>query len=579
MRDKKIRKKVEKIARKNGIAATVEEGIVYLNGKVDSWNEYVKMGRAIGKIKGVEGVVNNLEYPGKKGVAKKKGKKEKIGEADVVVIGGGVIGCAIARELSKYKIKVVLVEKGEDVALGATKANNALVHTGIGEKMGTLKQKLCIEGHRLFPKVAKELGVPYKECGMWIIITEDSIAYKLPKILKKFIAKYIVPFIILRRAKKLGILMYKVSRKELLKKEPYVTKKALVAVFSPTYAMTCPFRYTIALAENAMENGVEVMLNTEVVDIIVEDSRVRKVITTKGSIETKFVINAAGLYADEVAEMAGAREYTIHPKKGATLIFDKECKKYVNHSATLLRLPRVEHYKGGGIMLTVDGNVQWGPTMAEVESKEDTSVTAEEIKKIFEYYSPLMPSFPKKVIAYFSGLRAATFTEDFVIRAAKKVRGFIHVAGIQSPGLAASPAIAKMVVQILKEQGLQMEEKENFKPYCKKPVVFRELSNEERKKLIAKNPKYGKIVCRCEEVTEAEIIDAIHSRLPALTIDAIKRRSRAGMGRCQGGFCLPRVAKILAREANIPLEKVEKNRGSCLFVGRAKCLIEEENES
>ncbi|RLF44687.1 MAG: FAD/NAD(P)-binding oxidoreductase, partial [Thermoplasmata archaeon] len=247
---------------------------------------------------------------------------------------------------------------------------------------------------------------------------------------------------------------------------------------------------------------------------------------------------------------------------------------------TLLRLPRVEHYKGGGIMLTVDGNVQWGPTMAEVESKEDTSVSAEEIKKIFGYYSPLMPSFPKKsVIAYFSGLRAATFTEDFVIRAAKKVKGFIHVAGIQSPGLAASPAIAKMVAQILKEQGLQMEEKENFKPYCKKPVVFRELSNEERKKLIAKNPKYGKIVCRCEEVTEAEIIDAIHSRLPALTIDAIKRRSRAGMGRCQGGFCLPRVAKILAREANIPLEKVEKNRGSCLFVGRAKCLIEEENES
>ncbi len=585
MRDDKIRKKVEKIARKNeirNVRVKVKDRVVYLEGMADSWETYIKIGTLAGKIKGVRGVVNNLDYPGKKKRKKKEGKKKKIGKADVVIVGGGVVGCAVARELSKYKLKVILIEKAEDVAAGgATKANNALVHTGIGEKMGTLKQKLCIEGHKMFPEIAKELNVPFKRCGMWIVITEDSITYKMPKFLKNFIAKRIIPLIILQRAKKLGISMKKVSREELLKEEPHVTEKALAAVFSPTYAMTCPFRFTIALAENAMENGVEVLLNTEVIDILVENGKVKAVVTTEGIIETDYVINAAGLYADEVAEMAGAREYTIHPKKGATLLFDKESSKYLKHSMTLLRLPRMEHYKGGGIMLTIDGNVQWGPTIAEVENKEDTSVTAEEIEKIFEYYTPLMPSFPKKsVIAYFSGLRAATFTEDFFIEASRKVKGFIHVAGIQSPGLAASPAIAKMVAEILRKEGLVMEKKENFNPYRKKPVVFRELSIEERKKLIEKNPLYGKVVCRCEEVTEGEIVDAIHSNPPARSIDAIKRRTRAGMGRCQGGFCLPHIAKILARELKIPMEEVVKNgKNSNLFIGRTKCLLEENNES
>ena len=584
MRDKKIRKKVCRIAKKYGAKAEVEveDGIVFIGGEVDSWKSYVEIGRKAGKIKGVRGVVNELKYPGKRKGERKKGKEELIGRADVVIIGGGVVGCAIARELSRYRVNTILVEKSDDVgAGGATKANNALVHTGIGEKMGTLKQKLCVEGHRMFRKIVEELNVPYEECGMWIVLSEDSIAYPLPRIIKKFLARYLIPFIILRRAKKLGIQMYKVGRKELLEKEPYVTKKAVAAVFSPTYAMTCPFRYTIALAENAKENGVKIMLNTEVVDIAVENGRVSRVITTKGAIETKFVVNAAGLYADEIASLAGAREYTIHPKKGATLIFDKETRKYLNHSMTLLRLPRIEHYKGGGIMLTVDGNVQWGPTMEEVESKEDTSVTAEEINTVFKMYEPLMPDFPKgKVIAYFSGIRAATFTEDFIIRAAKKVKGFIHVAGIQSPGLAASPAIAKMVVSILQKEGLKMELKREFNPFRKAKIIPREMNMEERKKLVERDGRYGRIVCRCEEVTEGEIIDAIHSEIPAMSIDAIKRRTRAGMGRCQGSFCLPHVAKILAKELNIPLEKVKKNGdGSELFIGRAKSLIEGKNES
>ena len=583
MNDSRIRKKAERIIRKKfgGISVKVEDRVVYLGGKVQSFEDFIAIGSSIGKIKGVRGVVNNISYPGKKERKKKEGRKKKIGKADVVIVGGGVVGCFIARELSRYDLNIVLVEKGEDVAVGTTKANNAMVHTGIGEKMGTLKQKLCVEGHRMYEKVAEELKVPYKKCGMWIITTEHTLEhYRIPSFIANFVSKHVIPYIVLRRGKKLGIPMEIVGRKELLEKEPYVTKKALAAVYSPTYGVTCPYYLTIALAENAIENGVEVMLNTEVVDIEVEGGRVKSVVTTKGTIDADFVINAAGLFADEIAEMAGAREYTIHPKKGSTLLFDREYGHYANHSMSMLKFPRMEHYKGGGVMLTVDGNIQWGPTIAEVGDKEDRAVTSEEIEQIFQYFSPLMPSFPKKaVIAYFAGLRAATFTEDFFIEPSKKVKGFVHVAGIQSPGLAASPAIAKMVLGILRDEGLEMREKENFNPFRKKPLVFRELSKEEKKKAIEKNPLYGKVVCRCEQVTEGEVVDAIHSPIPALSVDAVKRRTRAGMGRCQGSFCLPRIAKIIAREANIPVEEVVKNsENSKLFVGKAKCLLEGEDE-
>ena len=231
-------------------------------------------------------------------------------------------------------------------------------------------------------------------------------------------------------------------------------------------------------------------------------------------------------------------------------------------------------------MVTVDSNIQWGPTIDECPEKEDTSVTAEDIKKIFESYTPLLPDFPKKsVITYFAGIRASTFTEDFFIRAAKKVKGFIHVAGIQSPGLAAAPAIADMVVDILKNEGLTLKQRENFNPYRDETTIFRDLDLKGKESLIEKNPRYGKIVCRCEQVTEGEIVDAIHSKLPALSVDAVKRRTRAGMGRCQAGFCLPHVVEILSRETGIPIEKIQKNgKGSKLFVGKAKCLLGDKND-
>ena len=581
MNDEGIRKNVEKIILKKkfeNVAVRVENKVVYLNGKVNSYDAFLDLGLLIGEKKNVEGVVNNLKYPNKKRKEKKKGSASKIGKADVVIVGGGVIGSSIARELSKYKLRVILVEKASDVACGTTKANNAMVHTGIGETMGTLKQKLCVKGQQMFEKISDELNVPYKQNGMWIITTKDSLAkMKLPSFISDFIAKRIIPMIVLRRGKKLGITMNLTKRRELLKREPNITKKVLVGIYSPTYGITCPYLFTIALVENAMENGVEVMLNTEVVDIVTKEGKVESVVTTKGIIDANFVINAAGLYTDEIADMAGAREYTIHPKKGATLIFDKKANEYINHSMSMLRFPRMEHYKGGGAMTTIDGNIQWGPTISETPDKEDTTVTTEDIEKMFESYSPLLEDFPEKsVITYFSGLRACTFTEDFIIKSSKKIKGFIHAAGIQSPGLTAAPAIAEMTISILKNEGLKLEAKNNFNPYNKKKIVIRDSSSEEKKKLIEKNPQYGEIVCRCEQVTKGEVVDAIYSKIPALSIDAIKRRTRAGMGRCQGGFCLPNIVKILAQETDIPIEDILKNEeGSDLFIGRAKCLLED----
>lgn len=584
MSDEGIKRKIRKIVRREGferIQISVKDGIAHLDGTVNSWENFIKLGHLVGKIKGVEGVVSNLKYPEKvKRETKREGRKEKIGKADVVIVGGGVVGCAILRELSKYKLHIILLEKQEDVACGATKANNAMVHTGIGENMGTLKQKLCVKGHQMYEEIATELNVPYKKSGMWIILTKDSLAkMKLPSFIANFIAKRILPTIVLRRGKKLGIPMELVKRKELLKKEPNVTERALAAVYSPTYGVTSPYLFTIALAENAIENGADILLSTEVVDVTTKDGKINSVVTTKGIIDTNVVINASGLYADDIAEMAGAQEYTIHPKKGATLLFDKEIGNYIHHSMSMLQLPRLEHYKGGGIMPTVDGNIQWGPTIIEVQDKEDTSVTAHELEQILEHYALLLPDFPKKLVTtYFAGLRASTFTEDFIIKPSRKVKGFIHVAGIQSPGLAAAPAIAEMVRDILIDEGLSMEEKEKFNPHREKHILFSDLTIDEKKKLIEKNPLYGKIVCRCEQITEGEVIDAIHSNIPVSNMDAIKRRTRVGMGRCQGGFCLPHVAEIISRETGIPLEKILKNEeGSNLFVGKAKCLLEKKN--
>lgn len=577
MKDERIEKKLKKIVEKKGfstITVSVKDQIVHLAGLVDTWNDVVEIGYCAGKLREVKGVINDITS--QEGIQEKRRRvKPQVvtrlpDTADIVIIGGGVIGCFIARELSQYDLDVVLVEKESDVACGATKANNGQIHTGIGEKSGTLKKELCAKGWPLYEKIAQELDVPYIRNGLLVVLTEDTLP-KIPSFISHFVLKYVIQPLVVRRGRAVGDTPKVIKKEELLQMEPNITDRAVSAVLMPGYGIICPYKLTIALAENAIQNGVTILLKTEVTDITVEDNKVQKVVTDRGEIKTRFVVNAAGVYADEIAKMAGAQEYTIHPRKGSILLFDKKTEGYITHQMSELKFPQDPHTKGGGLLPTVDGNMLWGPTASEVSDKEDTSVTREELDQMVEKYHPVLPDFPKNVITYFAGVRASTYKEDFVIRASD-VEGFIHAAGIQSPGLTAAPKIAEMVLTILKDKGLEMEEKD-FNPVRKAHPVFSKLSLEEKEELIKKNPLYGNVVCRCEHVTEAEIVDVIHRPLPAVTMDALKRRTRAGMGRCQGGFCGPRVAEILARELKIPLEEVTKDgEGSYLFVRKTKVV-------
>ena len=409
MKNKKLLKKIKRqchsLPLKN-FKVTILNDIVTITGKAPDYQTYLKTGLLIGKIKGVKGIINNLIYPGYTPIEKKPGKSKSLGSADVVIIGAGVTGCAIAQELSKYDVSIVIVEKAEDVACGATKANNAMVHSGIGETPGTLKQHLCVKGHFKFPQLAQDLNVPYINCGMYIIITKDSLAQlRVPSFLKPLLAKHLIPWIILQRGKKMGIPIERINKKELLQKEPHVTPKALLAISSPSYGVTSPYEFTIALAENAIQNGVTLHLNTEVVDFIIENKNISKIVTTKGTINTTFVINAAGVDADHLAELAGTREYTIHPRKGSIILFDKEYIETINHNLTYFHYPTQTHTKGGGIMMTTHGNIQWGPTAIEQKQKYDTSVTQEELQHILNKYTQLLPTFPTSaLITYFAGV-------------------------------------------------------------------------------------------------------------------------------------------------------------------------------
>jgi len=506
-------------------------------------------------------------------------------EAGVVVIGGGVIGCSIAREITRYTPDVVILEKESDVADGTSKANNAEIHSGIGEDYGTLKQKLNVRGNFLYEEFVEGLGVDFRRQGLMIVITDrtlrSEVSKYMPKPVKGYLLKKLIPKLIVRNAEKKGIKgMRRLDRDEIFRMEPHVTPHAESAVFDPTYGLVSPYKLTIALAEHAVINGARLFLNAEVTGIRVEGGQLRGVVTDRGEIKTGMVINAAGLFADEVAEMAGAGGFKIHPRKGATLLFDRDATaEYVHSSVAEFRLPgkKKRLSKGGGAMPTLEGNLQLGPTAIETNDKYDTSISAEEIEEIFERFYYLFPHFPRSaMISAFSGIRAPTLEEDFIIGASEEARGFVNVAGIQSPGLASAPAIVEMVVEILHRLGLPDQKRADFDPIRPAPLKFSELSDEERDALIATDPRWGHVICRCEYVTEAEVVNVMHGIIPATNMDAVKRRTRVGMGRCQGSFCGSRVAAIIADELGIPITEVTKDgKGSQVFTGEMKSLLKE----
>lgn len=503
--------------------------------------------------------------------------------AGVVIIGAGISGCAIAREVTRCTPDVVVIDKETDVACGTTKANNAEVHSGIGEKYGTLKQRLNVRGNMLYDEFVKGTGVPLKRQGLLIVITPRTLPEKyvsrLPARLSNHLLGRTVPRLVMRSGRRKGIPgLRALTREEVFEREPNVTRNAIAGVFDPTYGLVSPYKLAIALGEIAVANGARLLLDTEVIGVRTEGSAVQAVVTDRGVIRTPLVVNAAGLFADEVADMAGAGGFRIHPRKGASLLFDRDITSdYVSSSVAEFRMFIKSHSKGGGAMPTAEGNLQLGPTAIETDDKYDTSISAEEIEEIFERFYYLLPEFPRSaMISAFSGIRAPTVEEDFVIGASEAVHGFVNVAGIQSPGLAAAPAIAEMVMEILHGLGVPREKRPDYQPERKAPPDFSEISNEERQRLIDSDPAYGRLICRCEHVTEGEVVDAVHATIPARTMDAVKRRTRIGMGRCQGGFCQFRAAQILARELGVPVTDITKDgEGSWLFAGKTKELLVE----
>ncbi len=482
-------------------------------------------------------------------------------ETSVLIIGGGITGTAIARELSRYDVKVALIEKEVDISFGgATKANTAIIHAGYDDKPGTLAAKLCPRGNILWSRLASVLSIPFKRIGSLVVALGGEEASVLEELME--------------RGGRNGVPNLKIiENEELFEMEPNLNREAIAGLYAPTAGIVSPYEAAIALAENAKQNGVSILLGTKATDVIVEDGEVKAVRTNNGRIYTRYVLNAAGLFADEISSMAGIKEFEIIPRKGEYVIYDKDLSGIVNH--VLFPVPSPVS-KGITVTPTVDGNIIAGPTAHDIKDKNDLTITLAGLEEVLDGAYKLVPELSARrdtIIAGFAGLRPQPTTEDFIIKSYREPFGFINVAGIKSPGLTSAPAIAEMVVDILKRGGLTLEEKDDFKPF-RKPIEhpIRDFHPTKTEELIAKDPRYGHVVCRCEYVTEGEMMDAIHRG--ATTLDGVRYRTRAGMGRCQGGFCTPHVIKTIARELHVPVEEVTKRgNGSKILPYRAKQLL------
>ena len=473
---------------------------------------------------------------------------------DVVIIGAGVIGCAVARELSRYQLKTVVLEKGEDVCSGTSKANSAIVHAGFDAEPGTWKAKMNVIGSKKMEALSKELDFPYKRNGSLVLCFDEKDLHKLDDLKQKGIENGVEGLEI-------------ITGEKIWEMEPNLSKNVKAMLYAPTGAIICPFKLTIALAENTNVNGVEFAFDTEVKDIQ-KMTKGYKIDTTKGCYETKSIVNAAGVYADVFHNMVSEEKLLITPRKGEYCLMDKKAGNFVSH--TIFQLPTA---MGKGVLITptVHGNLLAGPTAENIEDKEGIDTTGEGIAKLSKMAKLSAENIPlNMVITSFAGLRAAEKGGDFVLGEISDAMGFFDAAGIQSPGLSSAPAIGEYLADSIAGK-LKAEKKEEFNPRRKDIPCVAEMEKEELKALIAENPLYGNVICRCETVTEGEIVNAIHRPLGAKSLDGVKRRTRAGMGRCQSGFCAPKVMGILERELQkSPLEITKAGGRSTLLTGKIK---------
>lgn len=485
---------------------------------------------------------------------------------DVVIIGAGIVGSMVARALSRYKLGVAVIEKEADVGMGQSTANSAVLHSGHDPFPGTIKAAMNRRGNELWKELAPQLGVALYETGALVVATDPD---------EQAVLKTLYD-----RAQENGIEGVEIwSRDQALEKEPHLTTDAMGALWTPTAGVVDAFEGVVAAAENAAMNAVEFYFNTEVRGLEVESGVLTAVHTNEGEFRTRWVINAAGVFADEIMHMAGDHpEFHITARRGEYFIFDQSKVRIGN---VLFPTP-TEKGKGILVSTTAHGNTLIGPNASEVEDKEDTSVTKEGMNEVLTKSTKLVPSLsPRDIIATFAGVRATGNykpdgkNRDFLIELSSSVKGLVNLAGIESPGYVSAPAIAEKTLRLLTEEaGESFEEKEDFNPLRPGRVRFAKLDHNQRAELIEKNPAYGRIVCRCEEVTEGEVVDAIHSPIPATTYDAIKRRTWLGTGRCQGSFDYPRTMEILSRELGIPMTEItKKGPGSVFLFRRTKEVV------
>ncbi len=473
---------------------------------------------------------------------------------DFAVIGGGIVGGLIARELTRYTSNLCLVERENDVAKGATRANSAIVHAGFDAAEGSLKAKLNVRGSALMEGVCAELGVKYRRNGSLVIGFSEEDRATLECLYARGVSNGVRELALLDQAALRAL-------------EPRISERATCALHAPTGAIVCPYELCIAAIGNAMDNGAALLCDFTVSAVTHAQDRIILTAADGRVVEAATVINAAGLHADTIARLAGDASFSIHPRRGEYILLDRTAGGTVTH--TVFRVPS---RMGKGILVTptVDGNLLVGPTSVDTEDKEDTATTAAGLSRIMKEATENIAggvAFGQSITS-FCGLRAVGSTGDFIIR---EHNGMIHVAGIESPGLSSAPAIAEYVIELLRKSGKQLIPRTDFDPVRPPKHHFREASANEKNTLIAREPAYGRIVCRCEAITEGEILDAIRSNPPAVDVDGVKRRTRAGMGRCQGGFCGPAVMELIARERGIPPEAVTKSGGrSRLVYGKTK---------
>ena len=483
---------------------------------------------------------------------------------DVCIIGAGITGAMTARKLARYNVSVAVLEAAGDVAMGATKANSAIVHAGFDAEEGTLKARLNVAGCAMMPGETEELDVPFSMCGSLVCAYSDDEIHHLEKLLARGNANGVPDLRI-------------VKAEELRAMEPNISADATAALWAPSAGIVCPYELCIAACEHAAINGTEFYLGFRVTSITKEDG-LFVISDGNRTVRAKYLVNACGVHSDEIARIAGEQDFPIRiiPRRGEYMLLDRAEGGAAEH--VLFSCPSAN---GKGILVspTVDGNLILGPTAAAIDDKDDTATTDAGLSLVQTGARHLVPTVnTRAVITQFSGVRPTPVgadgditKSDFYIHVSEQIPGLLHLAGIESPGLASSPAVGEYAVELLDGMGLELTEKENYILGRPEKIRFRELSDEERSAVIAKNPLYGKIICRCETVTEGEIVDAIHRPLGARDLDMVKRRTRAGMGRCGSGFCSPRTVEILARELGVPMSEITKCGGeSVILIGGEK---------